>query len=67
MVASVLFNSSVDIQPLHSGTRRLLSMQQTPCHHAAKAFIHTADAAISTFRFSNLYIKNLLLARQTKI
>lgn len=34
---------------------------------AAKELIHIADTVISTFRFSNLYIKNLLFARQTKM
>lgn len=33
------------------------------CHHVAKEFIHTVDIS----RFSDLYIKNLLLDRQTEI
>lgn len=44
----------------------LLSMQQTYCRHEAKEFIHAIHTVISTFRFSNLYIKNLLFARQIK-
>lgn len=64
MIVPLLFNTSMDVQPDHSGTSSPLPMQHTYCLCAAKSLPHTADTIISTFSF---YIKNLLGARQTKI
>lgn len=63
MVVSVLLNTSMDVQPRYSATRSFWSMQQII---VSEEFIHTVDTVI-TFRFLDLYIKNLLFDRQTEM
>lgn len=62
MAVFVLLNTSMDVQPRYSATRSFWSMQQI----VAEEFIHTVDTVI-TFRFLDLYIKNLLFDRQTEM
>lgn len=60
VVVSVVFNISMDVQPF-CHKKFLINLAANFCHRVVKEFIHTMDSVISTFRFSYLYIKKLIV------
>lgn len=64
VVLSMVFYTSMDVQPFCH--KKFFINAANYCRHVAKEFIHTMNTVISTFRFSDLYIKTYCLTDKLK-